>query len=224
MPDRYSLSRDRYVAQGGMGEPWKTHDFLYGNAVNNGGDLGRWHFLQLVCDQILAEQLDGDVAELGVYRGNTAALLVRLARRLGRIAYLLDTFTGFSSDDLVGIDVRERFEFADTSIEAVRSLIGEESIVFVQGLFPASAAQLPETSFVLVHLDCDLYAPMKAGLEYFYPRVRPGGFIVMHDYSSLRWPGSIKAVDEFLADKPERIIPIPDKSGTAVIRKAIVQA
>jgi O-methyltransferase len=46
-----------------------------------------------------------------------------------------------------------------------------------------------------------------------------GGFLVMHDYSSLWWDGVEKAVDEFFAVKPEKVIPIPDKSGTAVIRK-----
>jgi O-methyltransferase len=222
IPDRYSVNRHRYRAQGGAGKPWETTDFLRRNAVNNGGDLTRWYFLHLVCDQILAGELDGDVAELGVYKGNTAALLARLARRLGRTAYLLDTFSGFSTDDLAGIDAKERMAFADTSLPAVRALVGDEATVFVQGSFPASAAQLPATAaFILTHLDCDLYAPMRAGLDYFYPRTKPGGFIIVHDYSSLRWPGSKQAVDEFLADKPERIVPIPDKSGTAVIRRHI---
>jgi O-methyltransferase len=60
---------------------------------------------------------------------------------------------------------------------------------------------------------------MKSGLEFFYPRLTPGGFLVLHDYSSLEWDGAEKAIDEFLADKPERVIPIPDKSGTVVLRK-----
>ena len=36
--------------------------------------------------------------------------------------------------------------------------------------------------FALVHLDCDLYAPMRAGLEFFYPKLVPGGFMIIHDY------------------------------------------
>jgi hypothetical protein len=217
------INRHLYLAQGGTGRPWDNHDFLHGNAVNNGGDLSRWYFLHLVCDQILDEGLKGDVAELGVYRGNTAALLASLARRLGRTAYLLDTFAGFSSLDLKGVDANQRIEFADTSVETVRALVGEAATVFVQGQFPKSAEQIPDgTSFVLVHLDCDLYSPMNAGLSYFYPRIAPGGFIILHDYSSLRWPGVKLAVDEFFADKPEKVIPIPDKSGTVVVRRMIV--
>jgi O-methyltransferase len=47
----------------------------------------------------------------------------------------------------------------------------------------------------------------------------PGGFLIIHDYMSLYWDGVEKAINEFFADKPERFIPIPDKSGTIVIRK-----
>jgi len=36
---------------------------------------------------------------------------------------------------------------------------------------------------------------------------------------SLYWDGVERAVNEFFADKPERFIPIPDKSGTIAIRK-----
>ena len=42
--------------------------------------------------------------ELGVYKGNTAFLLADLARAIGSTAYLLDTFGGFSPEDLRGID------------------------------------------------------------------------------------------------------------------------
>lgn len=219
-PDRYTINRDRYRAQGGTGRPWDTSGFLHNNGIKNGGDLGRWYFLHLVCDQILEEGLSGDIAELGVYKGNTAVLLAALAGRLGTKAYLLDTYKGFAAIDLNGIDAKHRLKFADTSVEAVRALVNEPAAEFVAGYFPASADQIPEgASFVLVHLDCDLYAPMKAGLEYFYPRLVPGGFLIIHDYLSLYWPGAKKAVDEFLADKTERLVPVPDKSGTAVIRK-----
>ncbi len=41
----------------------------------------------------------------------------------------------------------------------------------------------------------------------------------MHDYTSLYWEGVEKAVDEFFANKDELVIPIPDMSGTVVVRK-----
>ena len=75
---------------------------------------------------------------------------------------------------------------------------------YVQGFFPKSTDQIADNlKFCLVHIDCDLYSPAISALEYFYPRMVPGGFIVIHDYSSLGWSGAERAVDEFFADKVE---------------------
>jgi hypothetical protein len=154
-----------------------------------------------------------------VYKGNTASLLVELARFFNTTAYLLDTYEGFSNEDMIG-EAEQTQPFSDTSLEAVRSLVGEKNVNYVKGRFPGTANAIPDAErFCLVNLDCDLYAPFSAALDYFYPRLLPGGFLVMHDYSSLHWPLVEKAVDEFFSDKPERPILIPDKSGTAVVRR-----
>jgi len=219
-PDRYSENSSLYVGGGGSLDPEELKAFLRRNTENNSGDLSRFFFFKLVCDQIVKEKLRGDIAELGVYKGNTAILMARLARRIGCTAYLLDTYEGFSRDDLHGMDAGKPVSFMDTSLAAVQSLVGYENVRFIRGRFPGSAEQMPnDLSFCLVHLDCDLYEPFRAALNYFYPRLVPGGFLVMHDYSSLSWNGPEKAADEFFADKPEKLVLIPDKSGTAVARK-----
>lgn len=222
VPDRYSDLYHRYRQSAGALDRGAVRKFYRGNGMNNRGDLPRYYFLWLVLDRIVKEGLKGDIAELGVYKGNTAFLLAEIARRTGGTCYLLDTFEGFSGGDLSGVDADKRrgVQFGDTSLNAVRSLVGEEGVRFVAGHFPETAAQIPDDArFSLVHLDCDLYAPFAAALRFFYPRLVAGGFLIMHDYSSLIWDGVAQAVDEFLADKPEKIIPIPDKSGTAVVRK-----
>ena len=102
----------------------------------------------------------------------------------------------------------------------LRERVGTENTIFIKGYFPTTAAQLPpDGTYCMVHIDTDLFAPIMAGLEYFYPRIVPGGFLIIHDYGSLAWAGAEKAVDAFFADKPEAIVPIPDSAGSAVIRK-----
>ena len=61
-----------------------------------------------------------------------------------------------------------------------------------------------DARFALVHIDCDLYKPFKAGLEFFYPRLVTGGFLIMHDYTSLWWDGVERAVESFLQIKKRR--------------------
>ncbi len=219
IPDRFSLQYGKYLKLGNPPIEEAQRKFVEGNA-NNSGDLVRYYLLTLICDTVVSERIGGDIAELGVYKGNTAFLLARLAQRIGGTAYLFDTFRGFPQEDLDGIDRDKTPEFADTSLHQVKALVGEHSTRFIQGSFPDSTSEIPSNlSFWLVHLDCDLYAPFRAGLEYFYPRLKPGAFLVMHDYSNLYWDGVERAINEFFSDKPEKIVPIPDKSGTAVIRK-----
>jgi len=220
-PDRYSENLPEYERGSGLRESVDPRAFYAGNQTNNCGDSVRFNFLSLTCDQLIKEGIRGAIAELGVYKGNTAFLLAELARHFDTKAYLLDTYEGFPNEDMIG-ELEQVQKFSDTSLESVRSLVGEKNVSFVKGRFPETVDAIPDTErFCLVHLDCDLYAPFSAALQYFYPRLLPGGFLIMHDYSSLHWRLIEKAVDEFFADKLERPILIPDKSGTAVVRKTV---
>jgi hypothetical protein len=42
----------------------------------------------------------------------------------------------------------------------------------------------------------------------------------VHDYSSLHWNGAKLAVDEFARASGEFVILMPDKSGTACVRRS----
>jgi O-methyltransferase len=219
-PQRYVENFPRYLDRGGGMRPEDirgfidaTPQFLF--------DRARFFQFSLIGDQIAKDGLTGDVAELGVWIGATASILSRIAHRQGRIIYLLDTFEGFPQRDLVGDDSIFKAEFGDTSLEVVRERVPGDHVRIIKGYFPESAVQLPDSaSFCLVHLDCDLRRPFESGLRYFWPRLVPGGFLIMHDYGSLYWEGLEKAVDEFFADRPESIVPVPDWCGSVVVRKA----
>jgi len=195
------------------------------NTFDNAGDLPRLYALSFNIKQVLADQVNGDFAELGVYRGNSAAVLAHYARQNGRKVFLFDTFEGFSSDDLTGIDGNKTRAFRDTSIDLVSQIVGTESIEYLQGYFPESITKnVADRHFAVVHLDCDLYEPMKAALGFFYPRLSAGGIMIMHDYSNPHWIGAKAAIDEFRHKISEGLILMPDKSGTAMIRKASLPA
>jgi len=222
LPDRYSVNFDKYLKQNPFLNYKDLKKWVYGNYKNNSGDFVRFFFLNQCFETLLKEKIVGNVAELGVYKGNSAFLLGRYAKMLNTQCYLLDTFSGFDSRDLRGADLAaDNTLFRDTSIEEVERIVeGNSNIQFIKGYFPESVKELHiEGQFALVHLDCDLERPFKAGLEYFYPKLCRGGFLVMHDYSSLYWPAIGEAVDSFFAGKPEFKIMIPDKSGTCVVRK-----
>ncbi len=190
---------------------------------NNRVDLVRLLFLMDAIEEILEHSIPGAFAELGVYKGNSAKLFHELAPQ--RKLYLFDTFSGFHQKDLQA-DPKKiigKSSFLDTSLDRVKAFIGtSDQIVYCPGYFPDTAACVSENErFAFVHLDADLYQPTRAALEFFYPKLSPGGYVIVHDYSSGAWPGVKQAVDEFLKDKPQRLIRIPDKSGTVVFRTCI---
>lgn len=218
-PGRYWGNYQVYQMRGGLVR--LEEDIKGFNAGGRGaGDISRFYFFCLAFDQMMKEGVRGDLAELGAYKGNTASMLATMARRMDTTAWILDTFQGFNPADLTGVDAAHAMEFDDTSLEAVRALVGEQNVRYVKGYFPESASQMPEgLTFSLVHIDCDLYAPIIQALNYFYPRLVPGGYLIVHDYGSLDWQGAEKAVDEFFADKPEPLMPLTDGCGSVAIRK-----
>ncbi len=189
--------------------------------ADNAGDLPRLYSLVLNIKQVLEEGIPGDLAELGVYRGHSAAVLASFARTYQRELYLFDTFAGFDRRDFDRDEARKATDpYSATSIEAVRALVGDRSVTCIPGRFPESLPPgFAAKSFAVVHLDCDLYEPTRAGLAFFYPRLAPGGLLIAHDYGGLYWDGVKRALDEFAREIPERPIIWPDKSGTAAFRK-----
>jgi hypothetical protein len=200
-----------------------SEKWIKDNINNNAGDLPRLYALIFNIKQIMADKIVGDVAELGVFRGNSAAILAHYARLNGKSLSLFDTFEGFDRRDLVGDDGSRAIEFADTSLDYVHDLVGEEGVRFVKGRFPESIPpDLRASRFCLVHIDCDLYEPTRAGLEFFHPRLSPGGLLIVHDYANPYWAGIKRAVDEFCRTIPERPVVFSDKSGTAMLRKSAI--
>ena len=196
--------------------------WIRGNRLNNNGDATRFMALILNLRQLSKEAIPGDFAELGVWRGNSAAILADFAAKSNRRLFLFDTFSGFDERDLVATDAVHKSVFADTSIDYVRETVGyPENTVYLQGFFPDTLTdEVRQSSFALVHIDCDLYRPMKSALEFFYPRLSKGGMMLVHDYDSGNWDGATQAVDEFCAAAGVFITLWPDKSGTAILRKS----
>lgn len=180
------------------------------------GDPVRYGAIFLAINTIKKYKIPGSFAEVGVYRGETAKIIHHLypERRL----YLFDTFEGFPENDLDGkIDSR----FKETSLELVKENIGDlKNIIFKKGYFPESAKGLEGETFAFVMLDVDLYRPTLDGLKFFYPKLTVDGYIFIHDYNNPEsdWAVS-RAVNEYMKNKPEKILEIPDWGGSVIIRK-----
>jgi len=187
-------------------------------------DNTRRDMLILLLRTVVERKIEGDLAELGVYKGYTAKLIHYYMPE--RMLHLFDTFEGFSERSVVAEKENTghpilKSHFADTAIDIVKHNISQKNnnISYYQGYFPESipANFFDKLRFAFVHLDADLYESISKGLQFFYPRMSPKGMIIVHDYNA--WPGARKAVDDFFSDEDELPIPMPDKSGSVLIVK-----
>lgn len=191
------------------------------NTVNQLKDYTRLQSMMLNLNRIMENGVRGEYAELGVYLGNNCAVLHEYCKKHNRKLYMFDTFEGFDDRDLTGIDKDQMMQFVDTSLEGVKAFVGvDEYTRYIKGYFPDSLTdECMEQEFSFVSIDCDLYQPIKAGLEFFYPRLSKGGMIFVHDYSGCFFEGARKAVDEYCSDNELSLVMLPDKAGTAVLTK-----
>jgi O-methyltransferase len=184
-------------------------------------DKVRFYNFWFQVERIKKENIKGAFAELGVYKGETAKIIHALDN--SRQLHLFDTFEGFNNNDLKPetgeAATYSSKSFADTNENKVLQYInGNNNIIVHKGHFPETTSDLKNELFSFVNIDADLYNPIKDGLNYFYPRLSPGGVIIIHDYNH-KWNGAVKAVDEFGKGIPENIIEVPDMYGTVMIIK-----
>ena len=185
------------------------------------GDFFRAASLCLVAREINEKGLRGNVAELGVDRGEFASLINRCFP--ARTLFLLDTFEGFDKDEFEK-DLQEgltrRWQQFKTSVTEVAARMPHpDRVIIAKGRFPGTAAQI-EGPFAFVSLDVDLYTPTIAGLEYFGPRLVEGGYIFVHDFNQPDYRGSRKAAIEYCERDPGiTCVPLGDWGGTAILKR-----
>lgn len=150
--------------------------------------------------------MDAAMAEVGTYQGASAKLICEA--KGDREFHVFDTFCGLQ--DASDQDPLFRQNDYAASEESVRKyLSGYPNVHFHKGMFPAdTGADVAETQFSFVNLDVDTYASTRDCLEFFYPRLVPGGILLSHDYAQAE--GVRKAFEEVLGPKPESIIELPE--------------
>ena len=163
-------------------------------------DYCRLGMLYLLMQEVKNRKVAGELAELGVYKGDFSKYLNR--EFSDKKLYLFDTFDGFPQDHLFenvtkGYSSAEDIvnsSFSDTSVKTVMDkMLYPEQVVICKGVFPNT---IPKNSgdirYAIVSLDCDLYSPILEGLRYFYPRLSSGGYIMIHDYNNIKFSRGIK--------------------------------
>ena len=178
-------------------------------------DYVRLATLELLCRRLA--EVPGAAAELGVYRGFFARCINRLLP--DRKLYLFDSFDGFSED----ANASPSFQAAhrNTAIDKVLAIMPHPGSITVKpGFFPESLEGLEER-FCLISLDVDFYQTTLDGLRYFWPRLNPGGYLMLHDWGSPKLSGVAKALADYETELGCKIpaMPLCDVGGSLILVK-----
>jgi len=181
--------------------PWETDKGfikVYTNAKNNTlVDIYRCYELWALASA--AQKLDGDILEVGVWRGGTAAILGEANRKSkNSVLYLADTFKGVAKAGK-NDTIYKGGEHADTSENIVKKLLqqcGVTNYQMLKGIFPDSFGnKLKIKKLKVCHIDVDTYESAKGVFEYAWPKMVSKGIVVFDDYSAWGCEGVTKYVN-----------------------------
>ena len=172
-------------------------------------------------DYLSRNQIEGDFVECGVWRGGSMAAAAKTLLTRGdsnRELWLYDTFDGMSEPtdqdvDFMGqsaealLDQQDRDDaksvWCYSPLEQVKSAMADtkypiEKIRFIEGKVEDTLpVQIPDR-ISLLRLDTDWYESTRCELQYLFPKLVPGGVLIVDDYG--HWEGCRRAVDEYFEE------------------------
>ena len=177
--------------------------------------IERLYAMHKAVEHVARAGLQGAIVECGVWRGGSmmmAALTLAALGNTDRDLFLFDTFAGHPRPNPER-DLKEHYEFwlqrrrtdqssswAEVTLEEVRgnlSSIGYplDRVKFVKGIVQETIPAAAPEAIALLRLDTDWYDSTAHEMRHLYPRLVPGGVLILDDYGEM--PGQKQAVDEF---------------------------
>lgn len=171
------------------GEDWPTtaHTMIGVKRLDN---------LQACAEQVLAEGVPGDFIETGVWRGGACILLSAVVKAYGvtdRLVWAADSFAGMPvADESSGgrdfqMQLHKYNDVLGVSLEEVqenfrRYGLLDDGVRFLPGWFCDTLPKAPIEKLAVLRLDGDLYDSTMDALTHLYPKLSPGGFVIVDDF------------------------------------------
>ncbi len=151
--------------------------------------------IQYCVETCLKDGIIGDFIETGVWRGGACIFMAGLLQAYqvnDRKVYVADSFKGLPPPDprypVDQDDIHHTSAILSIDIETVKNnfqrydLLNDQ-VIFIEGFFETSLAQVESPQLAILRLDGDMYSSTIQVLEQLYDRVAKGGFIIIDDWS-----------------------------------------
>lgn len=162
----------------------------------------------------------GDFVECGVYRGMHAMnniLFMDFGSMTGRKYYLFDTYMGLDKE----FSSEKEFKTYDGKYENTYEYVVDRfkeypHVIIIKGAVPRSLTPVPIKKVAYLAIDMNCAPPEKAALEFFWPKMVPGGIIVLDDYGNPGFEELKTAHDEFAKKVGATILSLPTGQGIII--------
>jgi O-methyltransferase len=154
--------------------------------------------LRRCVEQVLDDDVAGDLIETGVWRGGATIMMNAVLEAYGisdRLVWVADSFRGLPRPNPARYPHDKGLDFADFTelsvpLEDVQANFRKydllnERVKFVEGWFSETLSGIAASEFVVIRLDGDLYESTMDALTALYPRLSPGGFAIIDDYGAI---------------------------------------
>lgn len=188
---------------------------------------------------VVRSNVVGAIVECGVWRGGSMIAMLHALARAGdvtRDAYLFDTYSGMTEPTEADRDragnlaetILSKSPKAPESVWAIATLedvrqnvsatgYPAERVHFIRGRVEDTIPRAAPDEIAVLRLDTDWYESTRHELLHLYPRLRPGGVLIVDDYG--HWEGARRAVDECLAglERPPLLVRV-DYTGRVAVK------
>lgn len=164
--------------------------------------------LQHCVTEVLRREVPGDLIETGVWRGGSSIFMRAVLKAHGdtaRRVWVADSFRGLPAPDAqryphdAGDILWQCDQLAvplgDVKANFARYGLLDDQVRFLPGWFDDTLPSAPIARLAVLRLDGDMYQSTMTALSALYPKLSPGGFVIIDDYGAV--PGCRKAVDDY---------------------------
>lgn len=150
-------------------------------------------------------------AELGVWLGDFADGICQVATP--RKLYLIDAWKSFEDDAhssaiYHGVGEQKMDEIFAGVTAKFADRVASGQVELIRAMSDVAVPRIPDASLDFVYIDADhSYEGVSGDLARIWPKIKPGGQIVLDDYRLGKWwkDGVIRAVNEFLGQHPTEV-------------------
>ncbi|MFD0417085.1 TylF/MycF family methyltransferase [Streptomyces sp. NPDC127108] len=185
-----SIEYDDELRAGGRDIPRVAHTMIGGKRLDN---------LHACVEQVLSDDIPGDLIETGVWRGGATIFMRAVLKAYDikdRTVWVADSFEGIPKGDPVrypGDDLAPLYRFNDV-FGVSRTIVEEnfrryglldDQVRFLPGYFRDTLPDAPVESLAVLRMDGDLFESTMDALVHLYPKLSVGGYVIVDDYRAL---------------------------------------